>query len=102
MNRMAMESLARKHWAKWLPMKFAQLKASNELGEAIQGAATAANREIEDLMAQGYQRHEAEEVALPMFILLKPEAGANEEPWERRELAEMERQYCKAMGPFVE
>ena len=44
MNRMAMESLARKHWAKWLPRKVAQLKADGDLSEAIQGAATAANR----------------------------------------------------------
>lgn len=42
-------------------------------------------------MAQGYQRHEAAEVALPMLILLKPEPEANDEPWERRELAAMER-----------
>jgi hypothetical protein len=97
-----MESLARKHWAKWLPKKVARLKADNELNEAIEGAATRAEREIEDLMAQGYQRHEAEEVALPMYILLKPEPEANEEPWERRELADLERQYRKAMGPFVE
>lgn len=102
MNRMALESLARKHWAKWLPKKVAQLKADNELGEAIQGAATRAEREIEELMKQGYQRHEAEEVALPMFILLKPEPDANEEPWERAELAEKERQYRRTMGPFVE
>ena len=53
-------------------------------------------------MAQGYQRHEAEEVALPMFILLKPEADANEESWERRELAAQERQYRKAMGPHAD
>jgi hypothetical protein len=91
-----MESLARKHWAKWLPKKVARLKAAGELNEAIQGAATAAAREIEG------HRHDAEEIALPMFILLKPEAGANEELWERRELAEMERQYRKAMGQFVE
>ena len=102
MNRLAMESLARKHWAKWLPKKVAQHKADGDLGEAIQGAAIRAEREIEDLMAQGYQRHEAEDVALPMFILLKPEPEANEEPWERRELAAQERQYRKAMGPFVE
>ncbi len=84
MNRMVMESLARKHWAKWLPKKVAELKADGDLGEAIQGAAIRAEREIEDLLKQGYQRHEAEEVALPMFILLKPEPEANEEPRERR------------------
>lgn len=104
MNRHAMESLARKHWAKWLPKKVARLKADNELNEAIQGAATAANREVEYLMLQGYQRHEAEEVALPMFILLKPEAEAEAEeaPSERRELATQERQYRKAMAPHAD
>ncbi len=98
MNRLAMESLARKHWAKWLPKKVAQLKADGELSEAIQGAATRTERERADLMAQGYQLHEAEEVALPMFILLKPEPEANEEPWETAELAAQERQHRKTIA----
>lgn len=45
--------------------------------------------------------HAAAEVALPMLILLKPEAEAHEEPRERRELAKIERQYRKATGPFA-
>ena len=48
-------------------------------------------------MAQGFQLHEAEEVALPMFVLLKPEPKANLEPWERAELAASEKRYQKLM-----
>jgi hypothetical protein len=36
-------------------------------------AAERAHREISQLMAAGYQRHEAEEVVLPEYILIKPE-----------------------------
>ena len=46
-------------------------------------------------MQQGYQEHEAEEVALPRYILLPPEAGAENgvEDEIDKELAEMERQF---------
>lgn len=50
-------------------------------------------------MTQGYQRHESEEVALPMFILLKPEPEANEKPWQQREHANLERRHRNTMGP---
>ena len=50
-------------------------------------------------MAQGYRR---KEVALPMFILLKPEAEAKEAPWERAELIAQERQHRKAMAPHAD
>ena len=48
-------------------------------------------------MSVGYQTHEAEEVALPLFILLEPEPGAGQEDWEREELAEPEREYERKM-----
>jgi len=46
-------------------------------------------------MARGGQLHEAGEVALPMFVPLKPEPKARLAPWERKELAESERRYRK-------
>jgi hypothetical protein len=94
-------SLARKHWTKWLPQKVAELRASGEPNEALRGAAALAQNEIEHLMKQGYQEHEAREVALPMFILLPPEPGADEEDWERLELAEKEAEYRRNPPPSV-
>ena len=92
-------SLARTHWTKWLPQTVADLRASGQLNEALQGAAGLAQKEIELLMKQGYQEHEAREAALPMFILLPPEPGAEEEDWERLELAEKEAEYPAQPAP---
>jgi hypothetical protein len=78
-----LKALARKHWAERLPEKVKELK----------GAANLAQTEIEHLMRQGYQEHEAREVALPKFILLKPEKDVPDELAE--ELAEMEREHQK-------
>jgi hypothetical protein len=77
------------------------LRASGQLNEALQAAAGLAQKEIELLMKQGYQEHEAREVALPMFILLPPEPGAEEEDWERLELAEKEAEYRRNPPPSV-
>lgn len=97
MDRTTLAQMARKHWAQWLPKKVARLKAEGTLNEAIQGAALRAQREIADLMSQGYQAHEAEEVALPQFVLLKPEADAVDSPEEKAELAQMEAEYQRVM-----
>jgi hypothetical protein len=53
----------------------AELKKEGRLKESLRGAARLAQDEISHLMRQGYQEHETEEVALPMFILLKPEVS---------------------------
>ena len=90
-------SKARKHWAKWLPEKTAALKASGDLEAALQIAANNCRDRVDELRAQGYQQHEAEEVALPEFILLKPEPAANLAPWERKELAAKEAEYRRLM-----
>ncbi len=94
MSIQELTSLARKHWTKWLPEKVKALKAEGKLTEALNGAANLAQDQIEHLMAKGYQEHEAREVALPQFILLPPEEN-DEDDWESRELAEMEREYHK-------
>lgn len=98
MSAQTYEAMARKHWAKWLPQKVAELKASGELEQALQTAGKATQQMVLDLMAQGFQQHEAEEVALPQFVLLKPEPAANLAPWERKEMATQERAYLKMMG----
>ena len=48
-------------------------------------------------MGQGYQLHEAEEVALPGYVLLKPETRANLAEWEQEELVDQERQFQSLM-----
>jgi hypothetical protein len=86
-----LKALGRKHWAEWLPEKVKALKAEGKLTEALHGAANLAQTEIEHLMKKGYSEHEACEVALPQFILLKPEAQPPDEQDE--EAAQMERDY---------
>ena len=46
-------------------------------------------------MQQGFQQHEAEEVALSELILLEPEHGANVATWEREEEAALEAMFRK-------
>ena len=98
MSAQLYEAKARKHWTQWLPKKVAALKAAGELEQALQTAGKQAHREVVELMQQGFQQHEAEEVALSQYVLLKPEPEANLEPWERKELAQLEREHRKLMG----
>src|SRR5688500_482676 len=92
MSVLELKALARKHWLEWLPNKVAAPKAEDKLDEALQGAASLAQAEIEALMKQGYPEHAAREVALPMFILLTPEPAAEDDEQEA-ELRAMEREY---------
>lgn len=98
MSAQLYEAKARKHWTQWLPKKVAALKASGELEQALQTAGKQAQQEVMTLMQQGFRQHEAEEVALSQYVLLKPEPEAELEPWERKELAQLESQYRKQMG----
>ena len=91
----------RKHWTTYLPGKVAELKAEGMLEESMQGAAKLAQAEIDHLRSQGYQEHEAEEVALKEFVYLQPEEGADEEDWEREERSEMERNYLENVAPYL-
>lgn len=86
-------SKARKHWAKWLPKKAAELKASGQWEVATQDAATEAMAEMQKLMQMGFQEHEAEEVVLQKLILLPPEPKASVPAEERAELARLEAQH---------
>lgn len=69
-------AMARKHWKKWLPKRTAALKAEGEFEASVQVAGRQARERVDELMARGYQLHEAEEVAFAEFILLRPEPGA--------------------------
>jgi hypothetical protein len=90
-------SMARKHWTKWLPQRVARLNADGQLEQALQTAGKLAQERVLELMPQGYQQHEAEEVALSEYILLSPESSATQPAWERAELAALEDLYQRAM-----
>jgi hypothetical protein len=87
-------ALTRKHWRKYRPQMVKELRETGELNEAIHGAASLALAEIDRLMKQGYQEHEAREVALRAFILL-PAEPPDEDDEQERELAEKEAWYQK-------
>lgn len=93
MSALAFAAKIRNHWKQWHPTKYADLKASGSLGREIQALAKRAQKQMIDLMQQGYRAHEAEEVVLAELVLTKPEDGADLEDWEAEELAELEREY---------
>jgi hypothetical protein len=90
MSVLELMTLARKHWKAHLPDKVKELQAEGLLEAETNAAANLAQAEIETLMKAGYQEHEAREVALPMFILLRPEYHEDEQD---RELAAKEDAY---------
>ncbi len=68
-------SLARDHWTKWLPTMVNDLRERGQLEEALHGAASLAQKQIDHLKQHlHYQEHEAREMALSQFILLPPGA----------------------------
>lgn len=86
-------SKARKHWATWLPQRTAMLKEAGSFQAETQAAAAMAQDEKDRLMQQGYRDHEAEEVVLHQFILLKPEQDSAVPPDQASELAAKEAEY---------
>lgn len=97
MTEQQMTLRAREHWAQWLPEKTAQLQKTGRFLEETQAAGKLAAARMTQLQAGGYQEHEAAEVALAEYVLLQPEEGAGQEPWEREELDQMEVSYQRSM-----
>lgn len=98
MSAPAYEAKARKHWAKWLPKKVEQLKASGQYEPTMQAVGKQAQERVIELMQAGYQQHEAEEVALAELVLLAPEPGAGLEPWELAEMKALDAEHRKLRG----
>jgi hypothetical protein len=86
--------MAREHWARWLPARFAAIEdpetffsnLGNQAGEKI--TALAYELAGDDPPGEGYlekvgrlgaARHQAEEIVLPEMILLDPEPGAQDD-----------------------
>ena len=61
------------------------------MGETA-AAGQLAQNQVSELMQQGQQKHEAEEMALNQYVLLTPEQP-DEDDWEAKELAEMEAEF---------
>ena len=91
-------TMARKHWTTWLPKKVAGLKSEGQLEPTLKTVGKLAQERVLELLQLGFQQHEAEEVALSELILLRPEHGANVEPWEHREEAALEAIFRKQAG----
>jgi hypothetical protein len=90
-------AMARSHWARWLPQRYATITDPDSFFSAL-GRETA--RQIDELTAElagddqpgeGYlakagrltaARSQAEEIILPQQILLPPEPGMSEDPEE--------------------
>jgi len=95
MNRYG--AMARSHWARWLPQRYATISDPDSFFSTL-GQETA--RQIDELAAElagddqpgeGYlekagrltaARSQAEEIILPQQVLLAPEPGASEDPQE--------------------
>ena len=90
-------AMARSHWARWLPQRYATITDPDSFFSAL-GLETA--RQIDELATElagddqpgeGYlakagrltaARRQAEEIILPQQILLAPEPGTSEDPEE--------------------
>ena len=64
---------AREHWEKWLPRKTKELKDAGQFYAALHIVAVYTQAKIDEFIAKGYDKHKAEELALPLYILLQPE-----------------------------
>lgn len=73
-TRMALD-----HWEQWLPEMTQELRDLGMLNYEAQMASKRAAERVAQLMMQGLQKHEAEEIVLPETILLPPEQGALED-----------------------
>jgi truncated hemoglobin YjbI len=65
--------MALDHWKKWLPEMTREMRKDGTLNEEAQKASKQAAEQVANLMANGLQKHEAEEFVLPELILLPPE-----------------------------
>jgi hypothetical protein len=99
MNRYGL--MAQKHWARWLPARYAQIEDPDSFFSDL-GRLTAERIDSlaldlagDDQPGEGYlgkagrlgqARHQAEEIVLADLILLEPEPGADEEPGDPDDL----------------
>jgi hypothetical protein len=73
MDREILITKAHRHWEMWLPKKTRKLKETGQFDRVIDAAVTRASAEVAKLVTRGYQVREANDIALPKYICLKPE-----------------------------
>lgn len=64
---------AMKHWQEFCPKMFNQYKQAGILNKKLDEAAEKTYQEMETLEQMGYRPHEAREIVMPKYILLKEE-----------------------------
>lgn len=82
-SEMALRAI--RHWTMHRPQWVEELKEAGRLEEVAQSAADQATVEIDSLMATGFQRHEAEEVAMSQYITIPP---TDDQAWQALETEE--------------
>lgn len=97
----SLKTKLRKHLLTYLPAMARELKANGSMEVWIRNQAKQAMEQIDQLMQQGFQRHEAEEIALSEKVYLAPEDGAGTEDWEAEELEQMEQEYRREEAPLL-
>ena len=100
MSVQSLAAKARRHWEQWLPERSRRLKEAGRFTLESQKAAEQAQREINQLRQAGYPDWAAEEIVLPQYILLPPEAPDPNDELEQ-ELAEKEAYYQKEIAPLL-
>jgi len=65
--------MAQQQWKAERPLMYARLEAKGKLRQSLIAAQQMCKLEIGNLMDQGYQLNEAEEVAIPMYLFLPSE-----------------------------
>lgn len=70
---------ARQHWREYRPKTFRKLQASGQLETRLREAAEATSLQMQELMAQGFQHHEAWEATREQFLFLPEEPGTSDE-----------------------
>lgn len=79
MNLNVWISQARDHWKEFQPTLFKELKAKNQLGNALRDAAERTHQEMSELEAQGFSNHEAWEMTREKY-LFPPEEASLQQP----------------------
>ena len=90
-------AMARRHWARWLPQRYAMISDPDSFFSALGEEAARQIEELtldlagDDQLGEGYlvkagrltaARSQAEEIILPQQILPPPEPGASQDPEE--------------------
>ncbi len=72
-------SQARAHWKEFQPTRYKRLVAKGNLNQQLTDAAEATSQEMQRLVGQGFNQHEAWEMSRELYLFPAEEAGVSEE-----------------------